>query len=533
MELEGSFELSAGVLVGGRYRLGVLLGRGGFGEVWRAEDVELGRFVALKTLLIDRDEGPSASRQSRFEREADVLMGLDHPVIVRALDRGEFEGRAFLVMELVEGMTLMAELKERAAQNRMYSASEIMARIGPIAEGLHVAHEKGVIHRDIKPLNVMITPNGAVKVLDFGLAKLLELDPLEETTLGRRLGSLMYLSPEQALGLRVDRRSDVFALATIAWELSCLDRPWMQPTATSPRIEAPEKILARIVDGSRPPVVRPGASPDLDRVLSAAWERNVETRTPNTPAFVAALGAALAQEQERAPQAIVEARGLTGLLAAARLPVANEPIVRTMAREASAPMDRTAATEPGTVPTQTVLTPTRTMQIRVGPIVIDEDNRGRWLAGTVMAMVIAGLSGWLLARLWDQPQPIEMATVTAIAAPAAAAITATIAGPIAAPVPAPPEVLAPIETRPIASKKPTPIATPTPAKRVTWRARLDAAPDNAIPLAKEARAALLAIPELDRRLKIERAIESSLNVGDNEALGRALDLLDVALSTAR
>ncbi len=224
------------------YKVTSKLGEGGMGEVWRAEDTKLGRQVALKMLPDLFAQDPE--RLARFEREARVLASLSHPNIAGIHGLEEVDGKRFLVMELVEGQTLA----ERIQQGPM-PIEEVVRIAKQIAEAVESAHEKGVVHRDLKPANVNITPDGTVKVLDFGLAKALVGDPMSGdgpnqdlslsptltqamTGLGVLLGTAGYMSPEQARGKPVDRRADIWAFGCIVYEMLTGQRLFTGETAT-------------------------------------------------------------------------------------------------------------------------------------------------------------------------------------------------------------------------------------------------------------------------------------------------------------
>ena len=225
-----------------QYQVTSKLGEGGMGEVWRAEDTKLGRAVALKMLPDGFAQDPE--RLARFEREARVLASLSHPNIAGIYGHEEAEGKRFLVMELVEGQSLA----ERIQQGPM-AIDEVVRIAKQIAEAVEAAHNKGVIHRDLKPANVNITPDGGVKVLDFGLAKALVGDPMSGessghdlslsptltqamTGLGVLLGTAGYMSPEQARGKPVDRRADIWAFGCIVYEMLTGQRLFTGETAT-------------------------------------------------------------------------------------------------------------------------------------------------------------------------------------------------------------------------------------------------------------------------------------------------------------
>jgi eukaryotic-like serine/threonine-protein kinase len=201
-----------------------LLGRGGMGEVYRARDTRLKREVAVK--ILPDEFSSDADRVSRFQREAEVVASLNHPNIAGIHSLEEANGSRFLVLELVEGETLAERIKRGPIP-----VDESLNVARSICEALEAAHEKGVIHRDLKPANVKITPEGKVKVLDFGLAKALESAPantaasnsptlsMAATNAGLILGTAAYMSPEQAKGRAVDRRTDVFALGAVLYEM--------------------------------------------------------------------------------------------------------------------------------------------------------------------------------------------------------------------------------------------------------------------------------------------------------------------------
>ena len=204
----------------GSYEILSPLGAGGMGEVYRARDNKLGREVAIKVLP---DEFAHPQKLARFEREARLLAALNHPNIATLYGVEEFQTKPFLVMELVEGETLA----ERIARGPL-PVDEAMTLSQQIAEALEAAHEKGVIHRDLKPANIKVTPEGRVKILDFGLAKVLageaaSLDSqsptaTRHTKVGAILGTASYMSPEQARGKSVDERTDIWAFGCVLYE---------------------------------------------------------------------------------------------------------------------------------------------------------------------------------------------------------------------------------------------------------------------------------------------------------------------------
>src|SRR5262245_27228781 len=205
-------------------------GRGGMGEVYVATDTELERRVALK--LLRPDVADSAERRSRFQREARAAAALNHPNIVHLYSVEESEGMLFITMELVHGRSLRELLDAGAA----LSIPRTLALAAQMAEGLACDHAAGILHRDLKPGNVMITDDDRVKILDFGLAKLFAhaagQDPdamtmtSEQSRTGTTFGTAGYMSPEQALGKPLDQRSDLFALGVVLYEMATGKAPF-------------------------------------------------------------------------------------------------------------------------------------------------------------------------------------------------------------------------------------------------------------------------------------------------------------------
>ncbi|MFD3582069.1 protein kinase [Streptomyces sp. NPDC058683] len=221
-----------GGLVGdGRYRLTHRLGRGGMAEVFAAEDVRLGRTVAVKLLRADLAEDPVS--KARFTREAQSVAGLNHHAIVAVYDSGEDvvggQSVPYIVMELVEGRTIRDLLINAEAPG----PEQALIITSGVLEALAYSHQHGIVHRDIKPANVIITHNGAVKVMDFGIARALHGASTTMTQTGMVMGTPQYLSPEQALGKAVDHRSDLYATGCLLYELLSLRPPFIGETPLS------------------------------------------------------------------------------------------------------------------------------------------------------------------------------------------------------------------------------------------------------------------------------------------------------------
>ncbi len=227
----------------GSYVIVSLLGKGGMGEVYRARDTKLGRDVAIKILPPSLALDPE--RVARFDREARLLAALNHPNIATIHSLEEWDGRKFLVLELVEGETLADRLK----RGRI-SVEESLRIAGQIAEALEAAHEKGVIHRDLKPANIQITDHGRVKVLDFGLAKVFTETTGTDgsptitsvaTVQGLVLGTAAYMSPEQARGSAIDQRTDIWAFGCVLYEMVTGKSLFLEKTVT--------ETIAKVLEG--------------------------------------------------------------------------------------------------------------------------------------------------------------------------------------------------------------------------------------------------------------------------------------------
>ena len=214
----------------GVYQVQALLGAGGMGEVYRARDTKLERDVAVKLLPHAFTSDPE--RLARFEREARILAALNHPNIGAIYGFEEAEGIRFLVLELVDGQTLadtLADVSRQRSQGPGLPIRDALSISRQIAEALDIAHEKGIIHRDLKPANIKITPDGVVKVLDFGLAKAARdgstpdlthppTKTVNNTSDGAVMGTPGYMSPEQARGQAVDKRTDIWAFGCVLYK---------------------------------------------------------------------------------------------------------------------------------------------------------------------------------------------------------------------------------------------------------------------------------------------------------------------------
>src|SRR5262245_56074760 len=274
----------------GVYRLIKELGRGGMGTVYLAFDTRLGRRAALKLLPSRLVNNPERVR--RFQREARLVSALNHPNIITIYDFGRENGRYYIVSEFVEGRTLRSFVGSPDV-----SLNRILDQVAQVASALEAAHAAGVVHRDIKPENIMVRPDGYAKVLDFGLAKLTEPESggdeaktdvswmsLDfETRTGMVLGTINYMSPEQARGQKVDGRSDLFSLGVVLYELITGHRPFGGKTW--------HHTIVAITDAEPPPIASDtqGAPAALQEIINRALSKNREQRYQTARALLADL----------------------------------------------------------------------------------------------------------------------------------------------------------------------------------------------------------------------------------------------------
>jgi serine/threonine protein kinase len=316
-----------GDLIDHRFHLQTLLGKGGFGSVWLALDKHSNSSVAIK--MLHTELLSSQWVLQRFTTEAEILRRLDHPRIARCLHVGTFNSMAYMCMELVQGRSMHEIMLEKSDPPTPYSHAEIARILDQLASALDYAHGQGIIHRDLKPKNIMISEkDGRIesKLLDFGIAKVLYDTAQDATTVGRLLGSLLYLSPEQALCEAISPRADIFSLATVIFELLTLRRTWAWDernnpleVSSNPIIKSETNnhlsILKRIVSGPRPRADRfcSGLSVPAAEVLVRAMSASPDERFESAGFFATAFHEAIGI-QFTTPVNLVEEDSLTHVL---------------------------------------------------------------------------------------------------------------------------------------------------------------------------------------------------------------------------
>lgn len=296
--------LQQGYRLGGRYLLGSRIASGGMGDVWRADDEVLDRTVAVKVLRPSTDSEPVFAR--RFRDEALYTAGLAHPNIATVYDYGEEDHLAYLVMELVDGEPLSVLVRREGAQ----PPERVRSVMAQAALALGAAHEAGVVHRDVKPANILLTADGTVKLTDFGIAR--ALDGSGHTQTGEVVGTPHYLSPEQALGEAATGASDLYALGIVAHEMLTGRRPFDRntPVATA---------LAQVNDP--PPPLPEHVTGDLRALV----ERCLAKRADERPASARELGEQLSDSPVRTPDEVAAHHVEGRALSAERRSVAAEP----------------------------------------------------------------------------------------------------------------------------------------------------------------------------------------------------------------
>ncbi|GHA96977.1 serine/threonine-protein kinase [Streptomyces termitum] len=277
------------MLVADRYRLHGCIGRGGMGEVWQATDEVLGRSVAVKLMLAQSTDPAGADR---FRLEAQTAARLSHPHVVGVFDFGTWDGKLFLVMELVEGDSLGSS----PAHPLVLPAERVAVVAAHAAAGLAAAHRQGVVHRDIKPGNLLVDADGTVKLADFGIARFVDDPSAGLTTTGQIVGTGLYLAPERALGKPASPASDVYSLGCVLYQLLTGHPPFRADTATA--------LLYQHIDSAPTPPSRLGVvlTPAFEAYLLSLLAKQPEQRPPS-PAIADWFGSGAWREYAPRPAA--------------------------------------------------------------------------------------------------------------------------------------------------------------------------------------------------------------------------------------
>ena len=333
----------------GRYQVLKELGRGAMGIVYLAQDTELARKVAIKMISLTGTEQERNAHEARFRQEARAAGGVSHPSIITIYDVGREGDIAFIAMELVEGQ----ELREAIRAGHL-TAGQAIELAALVADGLAYAHERGVIHRDIKPGNIMVLADGRVKVMDFGIARLRE--PTVKTQTGVLLGSPQYMSPEQISGTDVDGRADIFSLGVVLYEMLTGVKPF-------DAVDLSQVLFWVVNMPAKPPSERrPGLPPVVDYIVARALKKKPEERYASAAEFAEDLRRCL--PEVLAAEAEIRARAASGDTAphdAGTLPLAEERLelrpsrhyeqAAALARLSVVPKDDSSASRGGwTVP---------------------------------------------------------------------------------------------------------------------------------------------------------------------------------------
>lgn len=322
---------STGQVYGSRYELVSRIAIGGMGEVWRATDTVIGRTVAIK-ILKEEYLGDPGFRE-RFRAEARHAAMVNHDGIANVFDYGEEEGNAYLVMELVPGEALSTILE----RERVLAPEKVLGIVSQVATALHQAHQAGLVHRDVKPGNLLITPDGTVKITDFGIARLADQVPLTAT--GQVMGTVQYLAPEQASGKPASPATDIYSLGIVAYEALAGRRPFRGESQVSIAMahikEAPPELPQTIPDPVRALVMaclakkpegRPATAEDLAKAAHAIAAGNIEeglSYLPETDAEVSGEGTPESVESRESKRA-----GRSGPTNTQPIPVVKTPLTR-------------------------------------------------------------------------------------------------------------------------------------------------------------------------------------------------------------
>lgn len=261
----------------GRFEVLAEIGRGAMGIVYKAKDPMLERIVAIKTINMGMDRDGAAMYEKRFYQEARAAGGLNHPNIVTVYDIGKTETACYMAMEYIEG----EELRTLLAPGKPLPVGQALSIAAQVAEGLAYAHERGVVHRDVKPANIMVPASGAVKITDFGIARMRSSSVQTQT--GMMMGSPKYMSPEQVIGKRADHRSDIFSLGVILYEMLSGAAPFTG--------ESVNAVMYQIVNfvPPAPSALNPACPAVLDAIAARMLSKSLDERYQSAAEIARAL----------------------------------------------------------------------------------------------------------------------------------------------------------------------------------------------------------------------------------------------------
>lgn len=382
-----------GDVLAGRYELRGRVGSGGMADVMVALDRILGREVAVK--ILHRRYADDDSFLARFRREAQAAASLSHPNVVQVYDTGEDDARPFIVMEYIRGSTLRALLRGDGLAPRR--AAEIA---GAAARGLHYAHERGIVHRDVKPGNILVSDEGDVKVADFGIARAVDADNATQTA--AVFGTAAYIAPEQAQGAEVDRRTDVYGLGCVLYEMLTGRTPF---AAESPVALAYKHISEEPVAASQ---LRPDISPQLDAVVMRSLAKQPADRYQSAKD--------LAEDLDRAVAGLAVQAPAVGSAAAATTVLADPDATRVVDRDATVVRSPRPDDDVGPAPEYE----RRVRYAQAERSAPPSRPRRRTTAGTVLlvllVLAVLGVLGFVLASVLQdsgtpEPPPAETVTV--------------------------------------------------------------------------------------------------------------------------
>jgi eukaryotic-like serine/threonine-protein kinase len=307
-------------VLNGRYEVESRLGEGGMATVFGGTDRVLGRKVAVKVLA--RQYARDRTSVERFRREAQAAAGLNHPNVVSVFDTGSDDGVHYIVMEHVEGRTLADIIRQEGALPPARAAGIAI----DVCRALSSAHEKGMVHRDVKPGNVLLTPDGGVKVADFGIARVASGEPLTAT--GSVLGTASYLSPEQATGGQIDARSDIYSLGCVLYEMLTGQTPFAGDTPVSIAYKHVEE------QPTAPSLVNRAVPPGMEAVVAKAMAKDPADRYQSTAHMASDIGAAAPAATPAQTEAVPAADRTELLPVSPDGPASTAPLPETVPREA-------------------------------------------------------------------------------------------------------------------------------------------------------------------------------------------------------